>query len=163
MDAFKIFTSKAQENDSDSDNSATDNKFGAKPLITPYRDGQIRSRDLNLSHSRNARGLNEGQKSAIKIPEAPSSTKLHKFNINSIKPWNTLDAALSKQMKNNQNTPIGSSSEEKAGNENQENNNANYWEEQPKVDYKKAIEENKMIRESIRSSVTDAQNSLQNM
>lgn len=66
-------------------------------------------------------------------------------------------------MKNNQNTSIGSSSEEKAGNENQENNNANYWEEQPKVDYKKAIEENKMIRDSIRSSVTDAQNSLQNM
>ena len=160
MEAFKIFTSKKEDSDSDDENK--ESIFKTKGITTPYRNGQIRSRDLNLSVPRQSKGPYGNQKSEIKIPVVPSSSKIRKFNMNNFKPANTLDDELSRK-KNELLKSTKNTYEKKAGNENQENNDNNQWEDELEqdIDVKKTIADNKILLENTRTSMAAAQNELQ--
>lgn len=162
MEAFDIFKNDKAGADSDLEDSVAKDKnftqsiFG--PRKTPNRKRNYMSRDLNLSLSRNGQNNENVQKSAKNVTQTGSMTKPKKINMKFFKPNNTLDKNLEKKREQAIANSISSSSGEKAGNENQENNDANWVDEslENEKDYKKNTQVNKAMCQDLKDTMDEA-------
>ncbi|CAI2373563.1 unnamed protein product [Moneuplotes crassus] len=128
MDGFALFKNTNSDSDSDKDVETKFNKIGRNK--TPFRTNDRFNRDLGYNHSkqRNASVVNKSHN----MPKAPASkakSKNYKPRAGFYKPVNNLKQnPTDSNIKRNKPASLPSS-EEKAGNENQENNDDNWVEE----------------------------------
>lgn len=122
MDAFNIFKTD-KGNDSDEERPSNRDIFGYHK--TPVRSRNMSSsRDLGLSQSNKAR--HHIGRSMNRINQEPSTNKMKKFKASFLRPVNTLDNELDKKRQQAMEACAPTSSAEKAGNDDQENNDANW-------------------------------------
>ena len=162
MEAFNIFKTGAQNDDSDCENDTESKQtsiFGTHK--TPARDKRYLSRDLNLSYSHKAK--NTGSVKRQQQPTNQPAAQLKRVRMAHLRPVNTLDQHINQKRMEKAALTVSSSSGEKAGNENQENNDANWVDDTIEDDtkYQKQIQENKTICQDLKSTMEAAMQRMQ--
>jgi len=160
MEAFNIFKTDKGGHMSDSDDSkdkaAPVNIFGKSK--TPSRDRNFLSRDLNTSLPRKPRNTSNYQTGGANMNPTSSIKKLRKLKMPILRAHsNNLEKQLAEKQQKANDVSMASSSGEKAGNENQENNDSNWVDNTAEEGqgYHKQINQNKSNCQDIKSTMDE--------